>query len=202
MNSIVFFLCVCFFHATQSKQKEHEKERDGGGTENIIAGTHKWKKKTVFFCCCCFRFYPKMRLPPPPHTHTPTAPLYVYKKRKYTCHVSHESSCPQILSISKEPVRATSTTALGMMKLSSGPFGNTKKKRGEREEDMWGGECARVPFAFFSSSSNCKHEGWSVHQFNSLFFFRLFFFLACLLFIYCLHITPIVVERKPKKKKA
>lgn len=31
--------------------------------------------------------------------------------------------------------------------------------------------------------------------------FVFFFFLACLLFIYCLHITPIVVERKPKKKR-
>lgn len=133
------------------------------------------KKKTVFFVVVVFVFTPKWGSPHT-RTHTPTAPLYVYKKRKYTCHVSHESSCPQILSISKQPVRATSTTALGMMKLSSGPFGNTKKKRGEREEDMWGGECARVPFAFFSSSSNCKHEGWSVHQFNSLFFFRLFFF--------------------------
>ena len=140
------------------------------------------KKKTVFFLLLLFSFLPQNEAP---HTHTHTAPLYVYKKRKYTCHVSHESSCPQILSISKEAVRATSTTALGMMKLSSGPFGNTKKKRGEREEDMWGGECARVPFAFFSSSSNCKHEGWSVHQFNSLFFFRLFFFfwLVCYLSI-------------------
>ena len=80
-------------------------------------------------------------------------------------------------------------------------FRKHKKKKGRKGGGYVRRWMCTCPFCFFfllqivsTRADQCTNST----RFSSFVFF---FFLACLLFIYCLHITPIVVERKPKKKR-